>query len=80
MIPPRFMPPGILQLIEILGDEKVLVEELSMSSKNRDRINKMRNDLLMTNPTRNLVVGENNSIPLSKNDRIPEVHHNLRGD
>lgn len=62
MIPPRFVPPGILQLIEIDGDEKVLLEEFPMSSKNRERINKIRTDLLMVNPTRNLVVGENNSI------------------
>lgn len=77
MIPPRFVPPGILQLVEIVGDEKVLVEEFSMSSKNRDRINKLRNDLLMVDPKRNLVVSENNSINLNNHGRIPKVHHDL---
>ncbi len=61
MIPPRFVPPGILQLYEVVGDEKNLVIELPTSSKNRDRINKMRNDILMVNPTKNLVVTENNA-------------------
>jgi hypothetical protein len=61
MIPPRFVPPGILQLYEVVGDEKTLVIELPTSSKNRDRINKMRNDILMVNPTKNLVVTENNA-------------------
>jgi hypothetical protein len=61
MIPPRFVPPGILQLYEVLGDEKILIQELPTSSKNRDRINKMRNDILMVNPTKNLIVSENNA-------------------
>jgi hypothetical protein len=61
MIPPRFVPPGILQLYEVVGDEKTLVIELPTSSKNRDRINKMRNDILMVNPTKNLIVSENNA-------------------
>jgi hypothetical protein len=61
VIPPRFVPPGILQLYEVVGDEKTLVIELPTSSKNRDRINKMRNDILMVNPTKNLVVTENNA-------------------
>ena len=61
MIPPRFVPPGILQLYEVVGDEKNLVIELPTSSKNRDRINKMRNDILMVNPTKTLIVSENNA-------------------
>jgi hypothetical protein len=61
MIPPRFVPPGILQLYEVVGDEKTLIEELPMSSKNRDRINKIRNDILMVNPTKTLIVSENNA-------------------
>jgi len=61
MIPPRFVPPGILQLYEVVGDEKTLVIELPTSSKNRDRINRMRNDILMVSPTKNLVVTENNA-------------------
>ena len=62
MIPPRFVPPGVLQLYEVTGDEKVLIQELPTSSKNRDRINKIRNDMLMVNPTKNLIVSENNAI------------------
>ena len=77
MIPPRFVPAGVLQLVEIDGDEKVLLFELPMSAKNRDRINQMRTDMLMLNPKRNLAVGENNSIRVTKNDRDSKVHHDL---
>ena len=77
MIPPRFVPAGILQLVEIVGDEKILLHEFSMSSKNRDRINQMRTDMLMLDPTRDLAVGENNSIRITRDDRNPEVHHDL---
>jgi hypothetical protein len=62
MIPPRFTPPGVLQLYEFFDQQKVLLEELPTSSKNRQRINQMRNDMLMINPTRNLVVSENNAL------------------
>ena len=61
MIPPRFTPPGILQLFEVAGEEKTLLIELPTSSKNRDRINRMRNDMLMVDSTLNLVVSENNA-------------------
>ena len=61
MIPPRFVPPGILQLYEVDGDSKNLLQEFPMSSKNRDRINRMRLDLLMIYPTRTYVISENNS-------------------
>lgn len=70
MIPPRFVPEGILQLVEIQGDEKILLHQLPMSSKNRDRINQMRTDMLMIDPKRNLAVGENNSIRITKDDRV----------
>jgi len=70
VIPPRFVPEGVLQLIEIDGDEKTLLHELPMSSRNRDRINQMRTDMLMINPKRNLAVGENNSIRYTKDDRV----------
>jgi hypothetical protein len=66
VIPPRFTPPGILQLVKITEDEKILVQELPTSSKNRLRIQQMRNDMLMVDPTLNLVVSENNSINLTK--------------
>jgi hypothetical protein len=62
MIPPHFTPPGILQLFEIVDGERTLVVELSSSSKNRHRINQMRNDLLMIDPTKNLVLSENNAL------------------
>jgi hypothetical protein len=62
MIPPRFTPPGILQLYEIVDGNKTLLLELPTSSKNRDRINQMRNDLLMVDPTKNLVLSENNAL------------------
>ena len=61
MIPPRFVPPGVLQLYEVVNGEKILVEELPSSSKNRDRINQLRNQLLMVNPTKTLVLSENNA-------------------
>jgi hypothetical protein len=71
------MPAGILQLVEIKGDEKILLQELSMSSKNRDRINKIRSDMLMIDPTLNLAVGENNSIRITKDERVPKVCNDL---
>ena len=61
MIPPRFTPPGILQLFEVVGEEKILLAELTTSSKNRDKINRMRNDMLMVDPTKTLVISENNA-------------------
>ena len=68
MIPPHFVPPGVLQLYEIMDGEKNLIQELPSSSKNRMRINQMRNDMLMVNPTRNLVVSENNAFNPPKNN------------
>lgn len=63
MIPPRFTPPGVLQLFKVGKDGvKELLEELPTSSKNRDRINRIRNDLLMVDSTLNLVVSENNAL------------------
>jgi hypothetical protein len=60
MIPPHFVPPGVLQLFEVVDGEKTLLQELPTSSKNRMRLNQMRHDLLMVNPTRNLILSENN--------------------
>ena len=77
MIPPRFVPEGILQLIEIAGDEKILLQQLPMSSKNRDRINRIRHDMLLIDPTRTLAVGENNSIRITRDDRVPQIHNDL---
>jgi len=63
MIPPRFTPPGILQLYQVEKDgTKELLQELPSSSKNRDRINRIRNDMLMVDSTLNLIVSENNAL------------------
>jgi P pilus assembly chaperone PapD len=77
VIPPRFVPEGILQLVKTDGDEKILLQQLPMSSKNRDKINKIRNDMLMVDPTLNLAIGENNSIRITRDDRVPQVHNDL---
>ena len=69
MIPPRFVPPGILQLYEVVDGVRVLVQELPTSSRNRDRINQMRNELLMLYPTNIYVLSENNAIRPTKDDR-----------
>jgi hypothetical protein len=62
VIPPRIIPPGILQLYEVVDGEKILIQELPTSSKNRHRINQMRNDLLMVNPTNTYLLSENNAL------------------
>ena len=62
MIPNRKFPPGVLQLLEIVEDEKILLEELPTSSKNRDRMNQMRNQMLMLDPKRTITVSENNAV------------------
>ena len=63
MIPPRFTPPGILQLYRVDKDgTKELLQELPSSSKNRDRINRIRNDMLMVDSTLHLIVSENNAL------------------
>ena len=63
MIPPRFVPPGTLQLYQVDKDgAKELLQELPTSSKNRDRINRIRNDMLMVDSTLHLIVSENNAL------------------
>jgi len=62
MIPNRKFPPGVLQLLETIEDEKILLEELPTSSKNRDRMNQMRNQMLMLDPKRTITVSENNAV------------------
>jgi hypothetical protein len=62
MIPPRNFPPGILKLVEMDGNRVVKVyAELSSSNSNRQRIQNMRNDLLMIHPKLNLQIRENNA-------------------
>jgi hypothetical protein len=58
----REFPPGVLQLFEIIDDEKILIEELPTSAKNREKINLIREQHLMLDPKRNIVVSENNAI------------------
>jgi len=62
MIPPRFAPPGILQLYEVINGERTLIQELPTTSKNRHRINQIRNDLLMVNPANTYILTENNAL------------------
>lgn len=73
MIPPRKFPPGVLQLIEQVEDQKILVEEFPTSSKNRDKINQLRNQLLMLNSKRNLFVSENNSVKFTTTENNEKV-------
>lgn len=62
MIPPRNFPPGVLKLVEVEGNSIVRVHaELSSSNSNRQRIQNMRNDMLMINPKLNLQIRENNA-------------------
>lgn len=62
MIPPHFVPPGILQMYEIEPDgTKLLLQELPTSTRNRDRIHAMRNDLLIVNPAKIIIISENNA-------------------
>ncbi len=61
MIPPRMVPPGVLQLYEVEGDTKTLIQELPTSLKNREKINQMRNDILMVHPKKTIVITENNA-------------------
>jgi hypothetical protein len=55
------VPPGILQLYEVDGDDKILLQELPTSLKNREKINRMRNDILMVHPAKTIVISENNA-------------------
>jgi len=59
MIPPRHFPPGNLYLIEVMPDKSQrIVQQLPTSSRNRDRLNQARQDLLMVHPTRDLYVSD----------------------
>lgn len=61
MIPPRRFPEGVLKLICSNPDgTQTVLQELRTSSKNRDKINKIRNDLLMVDSTLKLTITENN--------------------
>jgi hypothetical protein len=60
--PPRNFPEGVLQLYRVEDDKKYLIQELKTSSKNRERIQQMRNDMLMLDSTLKLEVSENNCV------------------
>ena len=62
MNPPRSFPEGILQLYRVEDDKKYLIQELRTSSKNRERIQQMRNDMLLLDSTLKLEISENNSV------------------
>lgn len=62
MIPRVSFPPGIIKLIEYKGKEQVrVVAELPTSTKNRFKIQQMRNDMLMVDPKLDLQIRENNA-------------------
>jgi hypothetical protein len=62
MIPPRIFPPGVLQLFEVSANgEKVLLQELPTSSRNRERMQNIRHDMLLVHPTKQLTISENNA-------------------
>jgi hypothetical protein len=63
MIPPRNFPVGSLKLLEMDGKNVVRVHaEFPSTSKYRDKIHNLRNDLLMVNPRLDLKIVENNAI------------------
>lgn len=40
---------------------KLLLQELPTTSRNRERIHTMRNDILIVNPTKTIIISENNA-------------------
>lgn len=62
MIPPRNFPINYLTLVEVEDNKVVKVHEKVVSTnRNRDRLQKTRNDLLMVNPKLELQIRENNA-------------------
>lgn len=62
MIPPRNFPPGSLKLVEYRNGEPHKVHaEMTTSTRNRLRIQQMRNDLLMVDSKMDLQIRENNA-------------------
>lgn len=62
MNPPRNFPIGTLKLVEMNGKDVVKVHaELPSSTRNRFRIQQMRNDMLMSNSRLDLQIRENNA-------------------
>ena len=62
MNPPRSFPEGVLQLYRVEDGNKYLLQELRTSSRNRERIQQMRNDMLLLDSTLKLEISENNSV------------------
>ena len=60
--PPRSFPEGVLQLYKIEDGNKYLLQELRTSSRNRERIQQMRNDMLLLDSTLKLEISENNCV------------------
>lgn len=62
MIPPRNFPEGNLKLIEYEGDEVIRIHaEYPSTNRYRDKVQNLRNDLLMVNPKLDLRIVENNA-------------------
>lgn len=62
MIPPRNFPPGTLKLVEYRDGKPFKTHaELPSSTRNRTRIQQMRNDLLMVDSKMDLQIRENNA-------------------
>ena len=53
--------PNQVKLIEYVGKDAVVLSTQPSTPKGRDRINRMRNDLLMVDPTRLLDIIEHGS-------------------
>ena len=53
--------PNQVKLIEYVNGEAIVVSTQSATPKGRDRINRIRNDLLMVDPTRLLDIIEHGS-------------------
>lgn len=62
MIPPRNFPPGVLKLVEMEDRDIVKVHaEFPSTSRYREKIQNLRNDMLMVNPKLDLQIRENNA-------------------
>jgi hypothetical protein len=55
---PTVSQPNQVRLIEYVGKEAVVIDTQPSTPKGRDRINRLRNDLLMVDPTRLLDIIE----------------------
>jgi len=58
---PMRIQPSQVKLIEYVGKEAIVISTQSATPKGRDRINRMRNDLLMVDSTRLLDIIEHGS-------------------